>query len=119
MPELLGPYNEWGSRRIIHQHYYDMDYEVFRQMLINQNTNECRSTYYPASAWTVYQPNKFKTGMIRDMKKVQELVSRLKSDRAIFDFEPVMSAYRNLLNFRILNGLNERNLLKAIHRTKI
>ena len=88
-------------------------------MLINQNTNECRSTYYPHEAWTIYQPNKFKTGMIKDMHKIKETLAMLESSRPIYHFEPVMSAYRNLLNFRILDALNARNLLKAIHKTRI
>ena len=50
-----------------------MDYEVFKDMLINQNTNECRSTYYPHDAWTIYKPDKFKTGLIKDMKKVKKM----------------------------------------------
>ncbi len=123
MPKLLEPYDiattAWGTGQIIEQRYYDMDYNVFKQMLINQNTTECRSTYYPCSAWTIYKPNKFKTGMIRDMKKVEDLLRNLRSDDVIFHFKPVMSAYRNLLNFRILDALAQRNLLKAVHHTKI
>lgn len=123
MPELLEKYNQpttaWGTGQVIEQKYYDLDYNVFREMLLNQNTNECRSTYYPHNAWTIYQPNKFKTGMVKDMKKIKELVNCLHSERAIFNFEPVMSAYRNLLNFRILDALNSRNLLKSIHHTKL
>jgi len=30
-----------------------------------------------------------------------------------------MRDYRNLLNFRILDGLDARGLLKAVHNTKI
>lgn len=119
MPKILEPYDKattaWGTGQIIEQHYFDMDFDVFKQMLLNQNTNECRSTYYPHCAWTVYQPDKFKTGLIHDMKKVKELMAKLNGKP---DFEPVMMAYRNLLNFRILDGLNARNLLKAAHQTK-
>ena len=124
MPKLLEPYNRtttaWGTGQIIQQHYYDIDYNVFKQMLLNQNTNECRSTYYPCPAWTEYMPNKFKTGMIKDMKKIKKKILALKSQKnAIAHFKPIMRAYRNLLHFRILDALNQRNLLKAIHHTKI
>ena len=123
MPPLLEKYvrptTPWGSGKIIDHYYYDMDYDVFEQMLYNQNTNECRSTYYPHSAWTIYKPNKFKTGMVKDMKKIKDLLSRLHSERPIFNYEPIMSAYRNLLNFRILDGLKQRDLLKTMHCTKL
>ena len=42
MPERLKPYE-----KTIKQEYHDMPLLVFEQMLINENTNECRSTYYP------------------------------------------------------------------------
>ena len=123
MPEIMAPFDipktPWGTGQAINQKYFDLDYDVFKQMLINQNTNECRSTYYPHEAWTIYQPNKFKTGMIKDMHKIKETLAMLESSRPIYHFEPVMSAYRNLLNFRILDALNARNLLKAIHKTRI
>ncbi len=87
-------------------------------MLINQNTNECRSTYYPHEAWTVYQPDRFKTGFIKDMKKVKEIVQTLGGKDLAF-FNPAMKDYRNLLNFRILDGFNQRNLLTNFHISKI
>ena len=123
MPPKLEPYDKattaWGTGQIMKQDYYDIDFDVFKQMLINQNPNECRSTYYPCNFWTVYRPDKFKTGIIKDPKKIKEMVARLHSDKPVFYFSPVMSAYRNLLNFRILDGLNARGLLKAVHRTKL
>ena len=123
MPPKLVPYDKpttaWGTGQIMEQKYFNVDYDVFKQMLINQNPNECRSTYFAPYAWTVYNPDKFKTGMIKDMKKIKELVHYLKSEKPVFVFEPVMSAYRNLLNFRILDGLNARGLLKVFHKTKL
>lgn len=94
---------------------------MFKEMLINQNTNECRSTYYPHETWTVYKPDKFKTGLIKDMKKVKEMVKELKSsgEKSMSSFTPAMYDYRNLLNFRILDALNERGLLKLIHKSKV
>ena len=99
--------------------FYNIDYLMFREMLINQNTNECRSTYYPHETWTVYQPDRFKTWLIKDIKKVKEMVKTLKGNKSMSSFTPAMYDYRNLLNFRILDGLNTRNLLKAVHKSKI
>ena len=107
MPEVLQPYSH-----NIKQKFYDMDYTMFGDMLLNRNTNECRSTYYPHSAWTIYSPDRFKVGMIKDMKKVENLVQVLQSEKAISAFSPAMRDYRNLLNFRILDGLNARGILK-------
>ena len=123
MPELLEKYNvpttAWGTGRVIEQYYYDVDYDVFKQMLLNQNTNECRSTYYPCSAWTVYKPNKFKTGLVKDIKQYEKVIKNLHSQDAIYNFDEVMTYYRNLLNFRILDYLSAKKLLKAVHHTKI
>lgn len=55
MPPKLRPYDKY-----IKQEFYDMDYTMFKDMLLNQNVNECRSTYYPHETWTVYQPDRFK-----------------------------------------------------------
>jgi len=114
MPEILRPYSE-----NINQEFYNIDYEVFKEMLLNQNTNECRSTYYPHEAWTIYKPDRFKTGLIKNMKKVKEMVKTLKGEKSISSFAPAMYDYRNLLNFRILDALNERKILKVIHKSKI
>ncbi len=122
MPERMQPYEKTGLWTYnIKQEFYDMDYTMFKEMLINQNTNECRSTYYPHEAWTVYQPDRVKTGLIKDLKKAKQMVKDLKSsgDRSISSFTPAMFDYRNLLNFRILDGLNERGLLKLIHKSKV
>ena len=119
IPRVPLPKPLWPYREDIEQTYYDMDYGMFKEMLLNQNTNECRSTYYPHDAWTVYKPDTFKTGMVKNMKKVKELLKELKDKKYIVSFTPAMADYRNLVNFRILDALNERGLLKAVHRTKL
>lgn len=122
MPERMAPYEKSGLWTYhITQEYHNMDYSMFKEMLINQNTNECRSTYYPHETWTIYQPDRFKTGFITDMKKVKEMLKQLKSSkhRSMSSFTPTMADYRNLLNFRILDGLNERGLLKTVHKSKL
>ncbi len=115
MPERLRPY-----RKNIKQEFYNMDYSMFREMLLNQNTNECRSTYYPHETWTIYKPDQFRTGLIRDMKKVKEMVKTLKgNNQSMSSFTPAMYDYRNLLNFHILDSLSTRGILKAVHKSKI
>lgn len=114
MPHVLQRYT-----RNIEQKFYDMEYTMFREMLLNKNTNECRSTYYPHEAWCVYKPDKFKTGLVTDMKKIKKLLKELKDEKYIISFSAAMGDFRNLLNFRILDALNSRNLLKAAHKTKI
>ena len=114
LPQVLWPYYNK-----IPQHFHDMDYEVFEEMLLNQNTNECRSTYYPHDAWTLYKPHQFKTGLIKDLKKVKDLIKRSKTDKCTTSFKPAMADYRNLLNFRILDGLNKRGILKLKHISKL
>lgn len=120
MPERMIPFEKTGLWHYnVTQEFYDMDYTMFKEMLINQNTNECRSTYYPHETWTLYQPDRFKTGLIKDMKKVKEMITTLKGERSMSSFTPAMFDYRNLLNFRILDGLHERGLLKAVHKSKL
>lgn len=114
MPPKLRPY-----KNNIPQRFYNMNYVMFKEMLINQNTNECRSTYYPHTAWTIYNPDKFKTGLITNMKKVEEMTKTLKGHKSMSSFTPAMYDYRNLLNFRILDGLYERGLLKEEHKSKV
>jgi hypothetical protein len=104
MPELLKPY-----KNEIKQEFHNMPLSVFNQMLINENTNECRSTYYPHEVWTIYNPSRFKTGMLSN-SKVEDL--RKKCPRSSVNFSPAMRDYRNLLNFRILDYLNENDMLK-------
>lgn len=114
LPEKLKPYG-----KEIQQDFYDMDYQMFREMLLDQNTNECRSTYYPHEMWTLYNPDRFKTGLIKDTKKLEELIKESKSsDKVMTPFSSAMSDYRNLLNFRILDGLNEAGLLKEYKSSK-
>ena len=116
MPPKLIPY-----AKNIQQEFYNMDYAMFRDMLINQNTNECRSTYYPHETWTIYKPDQFKTGLITDMKKVKAKLKELKESnhKSMSSFTPAMYDYRNLLNFRILDGINSRGLLKENHKSKV
>lgn len=119
MPEVLWPYE-----RNIGQEFHNMDYTVFCEMLLNQNANECRSTYYPADAWLIYNPDRFKTGLIKELKKVDGIIASLieampKNANHIAHFKPIMRDYRNLLNFRILDGLSARGLLKKVHKAKI
>ncbi len=115
MPERLKPY--WHN---IKQDFYNMDYDVFKDMLLNQNTNECRSTYYPHETWTIYKPDQFKTGLIKDMKKVVAMTKQLKHNKeSMSSFTTAMYDFRNLLNFRILDGLYKRGLLKVAHKSKI
>lgn len=122
LPELLEPYGRattaWGTGAVINQKYHNIDYDVFREMLLNQISNECRSTYYPSSAWTVYSPNKFKTGYI-DIDRYKPLIKNLPSNDTVNMFEPVVQAYRNLLNFSILDTLNSKNLLKTVLHAKL
>lgn len=114
MPKVLWPYE-----RNIKQEFYDMNYDMFEEMLINENTNECRSTYYPHGAWTLYKPDKFKTGMVNDLKKIEGMVKKLKGKDSMASFSPAMCDFRNLLNFRILDALNSRKILKAVHKSKV
>lgn len=115
MPEKMQPYY-----KNVKQEFYDIDYCMFREMLLNQNTNECRSTYYPHQAWAMYKPDRFKTGLVKDLKKIKTLVREKKAKREMFShFTPAMFDFRNLLNFRILDGLNSRKLLKAVHKSKV
>ena len=115
MPPKLIPYENQ-----IKQEFYNLDYNMFREMLLNQNTNECRSTYYPHETWTIYKPDKFKTGLIKDMKKVKEMAKQANATKQSMSiFTPAMFDYRNLLNFRILDALFQRGLLKTIHHSKL
>lgn len=122
VPERMKPFEKVGLWTYnITQEFHDMDNTMFKEMLINQNTNECRSTYYPHETWTIYKPDRFKTGLITDMKKVKTMLKELKASehRSMSSFTPAMYDYRNLLNFRILDALNSRNLLKTIHKSKL
>ncbi len=109
IPEVPLPERLWPYYDVIEQEFHDMPIEVFEQMLINENTNECRSSYYPHETWTVYQPNRFRTGMLSE-KKLEEL--KKKCPRNMSNYTTAMKDYRNLLNFRILDYLNENGLLR-------
>ena len=104
LPDRLMPY-----KKEIPQEFHDMPLDLFEQMLVNENTNECRSSFYPHEAWIAYKPNRFRTGMLSD-KKINELKG--KNPRCASNFTPAMRDYRNLLNFRILDYLSENNLLR-------
>lgn len=121
-PEVLYPERLKPYEKNIKQKFYSMPADIQVDMLINQNTNECRSTYYPHTAWTLYNPDTFKTGMVRDMKKIEAVAKELKdvtTPKAVSSFSPAMRDYRNLLNFRILDGLAKRGLLTARHVSKV
>ena len=95
MPPLLEPYDD-----NIKQTYYDMEYEVFMQMLINRNTNECRSTYFPHNAWTVYDPTVLRIGFSSDMNKVKKALEPLKDEKYI----DIFSELSQLMPYRYLVG---------------
>jgi hypothetical protein len=109
LPDILKPYK-------IEQEYHDMAYGVMDSILIDKNSNECRSTYYPPKAWLAYNPDKFRTGLVSD-EELMKMSKKLRK-RTGNEFTDAMKDYRNLLNFRILDGLNERGLLKLKHITK-
>ena len=110
LPEKLQPYNS-----VIEQEYHDMSARVLKSILIDKNTNECRSTYYPHTAWTVYNPMKYKTGIISE-EKLKEM-PRVR-DGEVNTFTDAMKDYRNLMNFRILDYLYQNDMLKEKHRTR-
>lgn len=105
MPDRLCKYS-----KVIEQTYKDMPLGVFMQMLYNQNSNECRSSYYPPRAWTIYKPYNYKTGKISNDKISQIKAKSLQ--KSLVNFNPTMRDYRNLLNFRILDYLDQHGLLK-------
>ena len=101
MPDILKPFN-------IPQEYHDMSADVMRQVLINKNTNECRSTYYPPDAWLAYNPDKFRTGLIPD-EELKKMAKRFRQ-RTGNEFTDGMKDFRNLMNFRILEA---RDIIKC------
>ena len=109
MPPLLEPYSD-----NIKQEFYNMDYTLFDEILLNRNTNECRSTYYPHYAWTVYAPDEYKTGLITDMSLVKKIQEKFKDEKYIINYTAPMQDYRNLVNFRILDYLNSKNMLREV-----
>lgn len=113
MPPKLAPYE-----KNIKQTYYDMDFDMFKEMLLNQNTNECRSTYYPHFAWSKYNPDRFKTGKA-EPKKLEILAEQYGSKKLFTNFNDLLGDFRNFLNFRILDGLHTRNLLRDALPKKI
>lgn len=118
-PKVIMPPKLQKYSKNIKQEFYNMNHIMFEEMLINQNTNECRSTYYPHETWTMYQPDRFKTGLIKDMKKVKNLIKLVRNAKSFASFTPTMLDFRNLLSFRILDALNHRKLLKPFHKSKL
>jgi len=111
MPVQLRDYDKY-----IKQDFYNMTYPVFEQMLLNRNSNECRSTFYPHALWTAFNPDKYKTGMMSE-EKMKALQLVYPANKA--DFTPAMQDFRNLLNFRILDYLATNDLLKDKHKSKL
>lgn len=111
MPILLQEHDN-----LIKQEFHDMPMPVFEQMLLNRNSNECRSTFYPHKLWTAFNPDKYKTGMMSE-EKMKALQLVYPANKA--DFTPAMQDFRNLLNFRILDYLSEIGLLKDKHKSKL
>lgn len=107
MPPLLEPYE-----KNIKQVFYNIDYNVFEEMLLDSNTNECRSSFYPHDAWTEYSPDLFKTGLYNDKEFIERMKDKFKDDKYIITFTAPMQDYRNLLNFRILDYLNSQGVLR-------
>ena len=121
IPRVIFPTKLWPYEKNIKQTFYDMDYKVFEDILLNENVNECRSTYYPHKYWTVYRPDKFKTGIEMDLKKIKKELKYMKNQGIdeMPAFTAPMGDYRNLINFWILDNLSIRGLLKAVHKTKM
>lgn len=109
LPDRLKPFD-------IEQEYHDMPGDIMSQVLINKNTNECRSTYFPPDAWTVYDPIKYKTGLIPD--EILKTMPKKVVKRSVSRFTDAMKDFRNMMNFHILDSLNRKNLLKLQHITK-
>lgn len=107
MPPLLKPYED-----NIKQKFYNMDYVLFDEMLLNRNTNECRSSYYPHGAWTIYSPDEVRTGLVTDLSVVEKLKEKFSDEKYITNYTAPMQDYRNLLNFRILDYLDSQNMLR-------
>lgn len=102
--------------RVIPQEFHDMPLKVFEEMLINENTNECRSTYFPHGSWTLYNPKNFRTGKMSSQKLIE---LRKKHPRGYATFNPTMKDYRNLLNFRILDYLAQHDMLRENMNSKM
>lgn len=71
------------------QEYYDMSENILEQMILNKNANECRSDFYPKEKWLITSPLKKQGVFPRGMKNL-----------------------RNLLNFRVLDYLNAKDLIR-------
>ena len=109
MPPLLEPY-EKNIKQVFHN---IKDYCVFEEILLYRNTNECRSSFYPHDAWTEYSPDLFKTGLYDDKNFVEKMKEKFQDDKYVITFTAPMQDYRNLLNFRILDYLNQEGMLRS------
>ena len=109
MPELL-------KNKSIQQKYYDMSAEVLLSMLIDKNTNECRSTFYPPRAWTIFSPDKFKIAQ-KETSELEEQYRYYKNFGGVFPdmdvWSDAMKDYRNMMNFRILDYRAEHGMLDS------
>lgn len=113
MPKVLQKYDD-----NIKQRFYNLDYQVFCDMILNQNANNCHPDYYPHSAWTLYNPKELQ---VTQNGKSSKLMNKLQNlpQKCITRFLPVINNYKNMLNFRILDGLNTRKMLSKAVKTKI
>ena len=102
LPEILQPY-------AIEQEYQDMSATVMKEILIDKNTNECRSTYYPHQAWTKYHPDQLKIGLISNevIENIEDFASRNN-----IRFTDGMKDFRNLMHFRICDALDKAGRLR-------
>ena len=107
MPSKLEKYD-------IPQDYYDMTADVLKSMLVDKNTNECRSTFYSPQAWTIYSPEKFQIAQMTP-EELQSAYDYHKKFGGIFPnmdvWTDAMKDYRNLMNFRILDYLSTHDML--------
>ena len=105
MPSRLEEYK-------IPQDYHDMTADVLKSMLVDKNTNECRSTFYSPPAWTIYSPEKFKIAQMTP-EELQQAYNYHKMWGGVFPnaWTDAMKDYRNMMNFRILDYLSEHGML--------
>jgi hypothetical protein len=102
----------------IPQDYHDMSAEVLKSMLVDKNTNECRSTFYSPQAWTIYSPEKFKIAQMtpEELKSAYDFHKKYGGIFPDMDmWTDAMKDYRNMMNFRILDYLSEHGMLDIRH----
>jgi hypothetical protein len=119
-PRVVFPEELWPYEKYIKQDFREIkEYSLFEDILMNENTTECRSTYYPHQMWTVYDPDRFKVGMPSKTMKKKEILDyirkeavKLKKKDVVASFTPTMRDFRNLLTFKILDELAKAKRLK-------